>query len=139
MSLPEFRPAAPAAGFTLLEAIVAFAIVASTLAALYGLIGQGTRSLAASEDRMIAALLADSELARATVEDLAAGTAEAVFDNRFRIRSTIAPERDLDQKLRATPFTAVAIEVSVTRAGESTPLVKLATLRIRPRETARAR
>jgi len=135
----KFRPAAPAAGFTLLEAIVAFAIVASTLAALYGLIGQGTRSLAASEDRMVAALLADSELARATVEDLASGTAEAVFDNRFHVRSTIVPERDLDQKLRATPFTAVAIEVTVTRSGESTPLVRLTTLRLRPRETARAR
>ena len=139
MSHRKFRPAAPAAGFTLLEAIVAFAIVASTLAALYGLIGQGTRSLAASEDRMVAALLAESDLARATVEDLATGTAEAVFDNRFRIRRTIAPDPDLEQKLAATPFTAVAIEVTVTRAGESTPLVTLATLRIRPRETARAR
>lgn len=57
------RRAAPQCGFSLLELLVAFSIMAMSLAALYHAVGTSVRGFSAAERHVKAALLAESLLA----------------------------------------------------------------------------
>ena len=67
------HPRAAAAGFTLLETLVALAILGIVLTAVYGVFGSGLRTAQRDEDRLLLALVARNLLARSAL-DLYPGT-----------------------------------------------------------------
>ena len=79
-------------GFTLVEVLVAFAIVAVSLGALLQIFSGGLRSSRTAEAYATAALLAESKLARIGIEEpLEEGDTTGVFDNGFEWQSTVSP------------------------------------------------
>ena len=73
------RPAR--SGFTLLEVVVAVAILALTLGAVMRVFGASLRGLAAAERHTVATLHAQSKLAEIGIEEaLAAGDASGAFE-----------------------------------------------------------
>ena len=84
------------AGYTLIEVIVAFAVLALALTMLLGILSNATRQVRWSDDAGRAALHAQSLLAQAGVgEPLRAGRSEGEFeDGRYRWTLEVAPWRD---------------------------------------------
>lgn len=117
-------------GFTLVEVLVAFTILAFTLAAAYGVFSNVSRSVAAGEQYGRALALAESRLAAidaASPDD--AWDEDGEFDDRFRWRvETAALADDLPDSVKLTPV-VVSVEVSWDGGG---PVV-LETIRLRTR------
>lgn len=90
--------AAKAHGFTLIEVIVAFALLALGLTLLLGTMANASRQVRWSADAGRAAMHAQSLLAEAGVgEVLVPGVQEGDFeDGRYRWRLQVAPWRDPD-------------------------------------------
>lgn len=100
-------------GFTLLEVIVAFAIVALALSAIFQIFSTGLRSSVVTENYNMATLLADSKLAGIGIEEpLEAGDQSGTFDNGFRWEANIRPYDDGGSTF--TPGEIQAFEVTVT-------------------------
>jgi general secretion pathway protein I len=128
------------AGFTLLEVLVAFVILAVSLGAIYQAFGVGARNARAAEAYTVAALLAESQLAAAGIEEpLFPGATEGEFA-RFRWRRVVTPAGEPAQPasvagagaLRATrPQSAqlYAIAVTVTWGDEGGAAPRTVTLR----------
>lgn len=90
---PRSRAAA-SDGFTLIEVLVAFAVLAIVLGTVLSIFAGGLRATKHADERATAALLASSVLAATGREQpLADGFAEGVFDNGFRWRRRIEPYR----------------------------------------------
>jgi general secretion pathway protein I len=87
------RPASPpAGGFTLLEVLVAFSVLALSLGVLIQVFQGGLRATASTEDYLLATQLAQSKLAElGTLYALETGVEEGVFAERYRWRRTVAP------------------------------------------------
>lgn len=87
---------AAAAGFTLIEVIVAFALLALALTVLLGTMANASRQVRWSADAGRAAMHAQSLLAEAGVgEVLVPGVQEGEFeDGRYRWRLQVAPWQD---------------------------------------------
>ncbi len=124
------------AGFSLLEVLVAFAILAVSLGAVYQAFGIGARNARASETYTTAVLLAESQLAAAGIETpLFPGAADGAF-GRYRWRQTVAPAGD--ETAPSSPGVAKAVqlyEVTVTvtwgdEAGGAARNVTLRTFRL---------
>jgi general secretion pathway protein I len=90
--------AAKAAGFTLIEVIVAFALLALGLTLLLGTLANASRQVRWSADAGRAAMHAQSLLAATGVgEALVPGVREGEFeDGRYRWRLQVAPWQDPD-------------------------------------------
>ena len=84
------------AGYTLIEVIVAFAILALALVMLLGILSNATRQVRWSDDAGRAALHAQSLLAQTGVaEPLREGRSEGEFEEgRYRWTLEVAPWRD---------------------------------------------
>lgn len=78
------------AGFSLIEVLVAFVILALTLSVIMRIFSGGLRNVALAEDYSRAALLAESRLAEVSVQPLE-GEAGGEFDGKYRWRSTVRP------------------------------------------------
>jgi len=79
-------------GFSLIEVLVAFAILTLALGVLLPLFSNGLRSLSISEQYTRAALLADSRLAAIGRETpLQEGEEDGEFDQGFQWRTTVTP------------------------------------------------
>ncbi len=81
-------------GFTLLELLVALAILALSLTAAMQVFGEGLRGARQAEDYLTATALAQTELARLGIETfvpLAAGRHAGRHDDRFSWELQIAP------------------------------------------------
>lgn len=116
-----------AGGFSLLEALVAMAIVAIAFTALYRAVGQGTHAVSAVDDRVRAAIIAQSLLASATyAEDLAAVQTGEAAGLRWRVELgpaavTLLPEG-------GTPITGhrplvARVRILVERADTARPVL----------------
>lgn len=83
-------------GYTLLEVIVAFALLALALTLLLGILSGAARQVRGSSDAARAALYAQSLLAQVgTGEAIVAGQRDGAFeDGRYRWQMRIAPWRD---------------------------------------------
>ncbi|MFC3813500.1 prepilin-type N-terminal cleavage/methylation domain-containing protein [Lysobacter sp. GCM10012299] len=83
-------------GYTLLEVIVAFALLALALTLLLGILSGAARQVRGSSDAARAALYAQSLLAQVgTGEAIVAGQRDGDFeDGRYRWQMRIAPWRD---------------------------------------------
>jgi general secretion pathway protein I len=126
-------------GFSLLEVLVAFAILSVTLGVLLQVFATGLRNAANAEDYTQAALQAESLLAQVGI-NLPIESQQGEFDDRFHWRITVTPfpvEDILDPEtptdsLRFTPY-RVVVEVSWPAATQARS-VTLETLRLLPVE-----
>jgi len=119
-------------GFTLVEVLIAFAILAVTLTALLQAFSQGLRSMEVAEDYATATMLARSKMAEIgpliAVEE---GELTGEFENGWHWRVAIVPyagEEDTGQELEAVRL----FDVKVAIERNEVPLVELNSLQIGP-------
>jgi len=123
------------AGFSLLELLVAFVILALTLSVMMRIFSGGLRNVGLADDYSRATLLAESRLAELGVQPVE-GEAEGEFDQKFRWRSTIRPwVEDADaqaQEAQPLPVRLMEIEVKVAWGEQGGKLreVSLSTLQL---------
>lgn len=129
-----------ARGFTLIEVLVAFAILALALGVLLQVFSGGLNNARVSEAYTTASLLAESKLAALGAEEpLAEGQSAGRFDDRFRWRVDVRPyeeaERSGPTEREEWPVNAfqVVVTVSWNEANEERS-VSLSTLRLAPRQ-----
>lgn len=130
------------AGFTLLEVIVAFAIVALALVVLLGVFSQGLSGSAASERTSLALLRAESRLAALGVSaPLDAGRRDGAYPDGARWRTVVRPYRVPERVGEEAVLTrAFEVEVAVAWPGaDAADGVRLVTLRLAATAPARAR
>jgi general secretion pathway protein I len=134
---PPLRRGDASAGFTLIEILVAFTIVALMLGALYQLFATGLRSGATAENYESAVLLAESGI------DALNGTALAIGDTserlgRFERHTSVAPRADLlpTEALSVPMLYELTVRVG-WREGVRERFVTLSTLRAGPRDLPR--
>ncbi|MEO1014896.1 MAG: type II secretion system minor pseudopilin GspI [Pseudomonadota bacterium] len=111
-------------GLTLVETLVAFAILTGVVASLVALLSQTARYMASAEDRFLASLLANNlmveELARIEPSPRGSSTDQAFFAGRdFDYVRTGVEVRD----------GVVQVTFDVKRAGEDALLARTAALR----------
>jgi general secretion pathway protein I len=118
-------------GFSLLEVLVAFVVLAMTLSVLLGIFSRGLRSATLSGDYQRATTVAETRLTELMVlQDLRDGTREG-SDPPYRWRSTVrVPEWAAEGATRhpLRPY-EVTVDVSWDEAGK-TRTVSLSTLAI---------
>ena len=128
------------AGFSLLEVLTAFTILALVLGAVFQVMVSGVRAAGAGEEYTRAALYAQSKLAELNVrEQLLEGVEEGSFDDKYSWRATFIPylfegepEGILDiDKLAVRPLT-VTVEVFWEGARRRRSIT-LTTLQLSPR------
>ncbi len=103
------------AGFTLLETLVALAILGVVMSTVYGLIGSGLRSAHRDEDRLLLGLVAQNLLARSQLDldpaggtlsgDIGGGLRWRIESQPYQVPEDILPEapRGLDEPLLPAP------------------------------------
>ena len=123
-------------GFTLIEVLVAFAILAVALGVLIQVFSTGLRNARVAEAYTTATLYAESMLAAVGVEEpLAAGETSGDFDERFRWRLDVQPYEIPDSDNEAAVGRAFRVVVTVSWGDEDDPRnVTLTTLRLAPAE-----
>lgn len=126
----RFQSRTDGRGFTLIEVLVALAILAIALTVLFQVFGSGSRAIVASERYLMATMLA-----RSVMDDIGAETPVVAGENsgdvgdgyRWTIRSSpspaIAPVMDGDRIL--TPY---LVQVEISWNGR--PVTTLTTLRL---------
>ena len=123
------------AGFSLLELLVAFVILALTLSVMMRIFSGGLRNVGLADEYSRATLLAESRLAELGVQPVE-GEAEGEFDKKFRWRSTIRPWADdadtQDAEAQPVPVRLMKIEVRVAwgEEGGKSREVGLSTLQL---------
>jgi general secretion pathway protein I len=124
-------------GFSLIEAIVALAIVGLALAAIAGVFSTGLRGHETAEGVDAALALAESKLAEAeAIATLRPGRSEGVFGGRYEWRLVVAPYQDE----AAGPVDRIAKSLRLYRIeataawndGHNRRQISLATMRLAP-------
>ncbi len=125
-----------ARGFTLIEVLVAFAILAVALVVLIQVFSSGLRNARIAENYTTATLYAESMLAAVGVETpLAASETSGDFDERFRWRLDVQPYEVPGSDEEAAAGRAFQVVVTVSWGDEDDPRdVTLTTLRLAPAE-----
>ena len=123
-----------AAGFTLLEVLVAFTILAVALVALLRAFSSGLRGLDAA-----AAATAAIQHARSKIEEvgtlipLEPGILEGTFEDGYQWRVVIEPH-ELGDAAAAESLPVLPYEIEVTVTGHGAGAVTLRSLRLAPRQ-----
>lgn len=124
-------------GFTLLEVLVAFSILALSLGVLFQIFSSGLRNLRVAEAYTTATALAESKLAAIGVEEpFVEGKENGRFDDGFRWRVEVRryePEDLPTTAISAVQPYEVVVTVSWGERGEERS-VSLTTLRLAPLE-----
>ena len=135
MSNKQQRCSPGAAGFTLVEILVALAIVGLTLAALFEVFSNGLRGTGSAERHTVATLLAKSKLAEiGVIVPLEEGEESGEYDSGFSWRYVISPHQAAAPEAhegRANNALLVTVEVAWD-AGRAEKRVSLTTLRLAP-------
>jgi general secretion pathway protein I len=123
-------------GFTLLEVLVAFTILAVALVALLRAFSSGLRGLDAAEAATAAVQHARSKIEEiGSVIPLEPGLHEGDFEDGYHWRVVIEPHELGDAAAAETlPLLPYEIEVTVTGTGERGGAVTLRSLRLAPRQ-----
>jgi general secretion pathway protein I len=117
-------------GFTLVEVLVAFAILALTLVVLLRVFGGGLRAVSTSERYLTAAMLARSVLDDLGIETpVSPGETSADIGDGYRWTTRIAQSRTIPPVKTGNEM-QVAYEVQVEIAWNRKPVVTLTTLRL---------
>jgi general secretion pathway protein I len=105
----------PQRGFTLIEVLVAFMILAISLSVIFRIFSGGLRNVTISEDYARAMLLAEAQLATAGVsEPLLDGVTAGEWDTRFHWQRVIEPYRPWEEdKALAAPVQAYRVTIRV--------------------------
>src|ERR1700691_4587257 len=93
------------AGFTLIEVLVALAIIGLALGAVAGVFGQGLAGHETASEAEAALAVAEEQLALAAATPHP-GAANGVFANRYAWQATVAPYQDADGKTADAPTAA---------------------------------
>ncbi len=104
-------------GFTLLEVLVAFAVLAVALGVAFEIFATGLRGARSADALTRAVLIAESRLARIGVEtELTPGESEGETDDgtRWRIEIHDQPAEDGDEERVVTPSLPVLLDIIVT-------------------------
>ena len=128
-------------GFSLLEVLVAFVILALVATALFRLFGGALGNAGVAEDASRAILLAQSRLDAARGE-LRAGSTSGTEDERFAWSTRVEPWEAPDaaaatgglQQLTPTQLYRISVEVRYPGAGGRERSLELATLKLARRE-----
>lgn len=89
---PERLRLGASRGYTLIEVLVAFMILAMALTVLFRIFSGGVRNVAVSADYSRAVLIAESQLAAAGLDEtLYAGDTSGVEDDRFAWTRSVTP------------------------------------------------
>jgi general secretion pathway protein I len=121
-------------GFSLLEVLVAFAILSVSLGVLLQVFATGLRNATLSEEYTLATLHAESLLARIGTEiPLSEGMQEGQLDEIYAWRSTVVPYFDEGIDPEATDILTYQVRIEVFWRGTSQARsVMLETLRLAP-------
>ena len=129
-------------GFSLIEILVAFMILALSLTVIYRIFSGGLRNVTLSEDYARAVLVAESQLAAVGItEPLQAGVDSGEWDQRFRWQRVIdiyqpwEQDRQLDAPMQAY---RVTVSVDWEHAGQ-TRQVSLSSVRLKQLDSTGAR
>jgi general secretion pathway protein I len=122
-------------GFTLLEVLVALAVLAVSLGTIYALFTSGLNAADRGEDVIVATALAQSKLeALGIAEPLALGESSGRFDNGFRWHRTVRAYRGPLALARYEVAVPLAVDVAVSWPdGRRLRTVTLSTVRLLPR------
>ena len=120
-------------GFTLIEVLVALAIIGLALGTIASVFSQGLTSHETASEAEMALAVADEQLALAAATPRP-GSASGVFANRFAWQTTVAPYRDAEDKTvdapdALPPLYRIAVAVA-WHDGRHTREVSLSTLRL---------
>ena len=136
-SIPYGLPQTGEAGFTLVEVIAAFAILAFAFSILLAVISDGIWRSAQAEVEAEAGSLAASLLARAGTDVLTTGERTGRYDDTLRWRLSTEPYGDAGDETQG-PIGAYRVTVEVFwHNGLRERSLVLSTLRLGPREPAR--
>ena len=120
-------------GYTLVEVLVAFVILAMALSVLLRIFSGGVRNVGASSDYAKAVLIAESRLATAGIDDtLAPGETDGVESGRFRwtrIVTDYEPAPDYRNAVKGLRAYHVTVTVSWPN-GDKERRVELNTVRL---------
>ena len=113
-------------GMTLVEVLVAFAVLAGVMTSVLALAGQNARFMASAEDRLAAGFLADNLMveALATQRRIATGSTDEAIEyagRRFEYARTVQTVND----------DVLQIEFDVRREGEGQTLARVSALKQR--------
>ncbi|GAB3114803.1 type II secretion system minor pseudopilin GspI [Aestuariicella hydrocarbonica] len=92
-----------ARGFSLLEVLVAFAILTLTLAVVMQVFSQVVSNTARVESRRLALMMAESQLNYMVANDMESGRYQGEFDNGYRWQADVEAMRPLDDEATDTP------------------------------------
>lgn len=124
-------------GFTLIEILVAFMILALALTVIFRIFSGGLRNVALSEDYARAVLVAESRLSATGIsESLEQGVTSGEWDERFRWERVIEAYRPWEEdKALSASLLAYWVTVSVAweHAGRSRQIT-LRSVRLKPAE-----
>lgn len=121
-------------GFSLLEVLVAFSILALALAALFTLFGSGVRSTAVARDYQQALLVAESRLAYLqgiAAQSLKAESGQGETPDGYLWRSEVSPLEQEAPVVAGVALYQLAVQVSWQEGGHSRQ-IDLTTLRLGP-------
>lgn len=120
-------------GFTLIEVLIALAIIGLALGAIAGVFGQGLTAHETASQAEMALAVAEEQLALAAATPHP-GAVNGVFANRFTWQTNVAPYQDAADKTADAPSVEpplYRIAVSVAwHDGRHTREVSLSTLRL---------
>ena len=117
-------------GFTLLEVLIAFAILAVAMTALMQAFSQGLRSLEAAEDYATAAMLARSKMAEVgPITPIEEGEHTGDLANGWQWRVVVLPYAgEDDASAEASALRLYDVQVAIER--NELPLAELRSLRV---------
>jgi len=120
-------------GYTLVEVLVAFVILALALTVLLRIFSGGVRNVSVSSDYARAVLIAESRLASAGIEGiLAPGETSGTEDERFQWVQTVheyTPSLDYEASAQKVPAYYVTVSVQWPHAN-GTRSIDLSTVRL---------
>lgn len=127
------RPRRRSSGYTLVEVLVAFVILAMALSVLLRIFSGGVRNVGVSSDYAKAVLIAESRLATAGIDDtLAPGETDGVENGRFRWTRVVTDyEPSFGYRAAVKGLRAYHVSVSVSWPnGDKERRVELNTVRL---------
>jgi general secretion pathway protein I len=126
----RFRSSNNAGGFTLIEVLVAFAILALTLAALFQVFSGGLRNVAAADRHLMATMLARSVLDDVGSEiPIVSGERSGEIEQGYRWTVRILPSTAIAPVADAE-WVLVPYEVQVEISWNGRPVTVITTLRL---------